>query len=440
MQENRQLKDYALKYGLILGILGSMIGTIKASISIDNPIGYLLPLALNLLLIFYYYLFKKGHNTTIIAFLTVTTVFLELILKEQLTDVGIGIYFWIYIFPLALFAFFTPIKSLLLNLVFISIFIFLHKDGIGNVKEDYFLFPLAFSYFTLTIFNFIYQSYQNRQARELEEKKSALNQLNHSLEHRIKEAIEESKSKDKLLQQQAKLAQMGELLSMISHQYRQPLGSIAAAAISVKTKIALEKYDLSKEDEREAFLDYLSNRLDNIENYTASLSSTIDDFKNFYSPNKALVEANITEAIDKSLAIMQNSFNKEHIMIEKNYHDNYIFKHHPNELMQVFINILNNALGNFKEEEITEAKITITIEEQKEDIMIIICDNGGGIPEEIIEKIFDPYFSTKDEKNGTGLGLYMSKTIIEEHHKGKLIAYNKNGGACFSITLPKQLS
>ncbi len=423
----------------MLGILGGILATIKAYLSVDDPISYLLPLTMTMLLAFYFYLYNKKVNSTLLALLTVSTVFIELLLKEQLTTVGMGIYFWIYIFPLAIFAFFSPLKSLLLNIIFISIFVFLHRDGVGELQKDYFLFPLTFSYFSLTIFNFIYQSYQDKQAKIIEDKTKALNQLNHSLELRIKEAVQESKDKDKLLQQQAKLAQMGELLSMISHQWRQPLGSIAAATISLKTKIELEKYDLSKEEERDAFIQYLTAKLDNIENYTASLSSTIDDFKNFYNPNREIVEANIIHPLQKALSIMQASFDRHHISIEKDYHDSYIFEHYPNEIMQVFLNILNNALGNFKEKEVKNPKISIVIEEENETIMIEVSDNGGGIPEGIIDKIFEPYFSTKDEKNGTGLGLYMSKTIIEEHHRGKLSVWNKNGGACFSMRLPKVL-
>ncbi len=439
MIENRTLKGHALKYGLLLGTLGGILATIKAALSPHEPIAYLLPLTMTLLLLFYFYLYKKRVDTTLLAFLTISTVYVELLLKEQFTSVGMGIYFWIYIFPLAIFAFFTPLKSLLLNVFFISIFIFLHRDGVGELQKDYFLFPLSFSYFSLTIFNFLYQNYQDKQAKEIEEKKRALNHLNHSLEQRVKEAVQESKAKDKLLEQQAKLAQMGELLSMISHQWRQPLGSIASAAISLKTKIELEKYDLSIEDERKEFLLYLTAKLDNIEHYTSSLSSTIDDFKNFYSPNKEIIQADIIIPIKKAIAIMQTSFDRHHVNVKEHYHDSYIFEHYPNEIMQVFLNILNNASGNFKEKKTKNPEISIMIKEKKESIMIEVCDNGGGIPEAIVEKIFDPYFSTKDEKNGTGLGLYMSKTIIEEHHKGLLSVSNKNGGACFTIHLPKVL-
>ena len=324
-------------------------------------------------------------------------------------------------------------------MIFISTFIFLHKDTPIEFNEAYFLFPLTLSYLTLTIFNYLYKNHQNKQSKEIQAQKQSLKSLNHSLKLRIKDAVQKSKEKDKMLEQQAKMAQMGELLSMISHQWRQPLGSISSAVIALKTKIALEKYDLSKEEDREAFMEYLSQRLDNIENYTNALSTTIDDFKNFYNPNKEIVKADISEPIKRALSIMQSSFERHHISIQESYHDKAIIEHYPNEIMQVILNIINNAHGNFIEKETPNPTISIRVTEEKETVMIAIGDNGGGICEKILDKIFEPYFSTKDEKNGTGLGLYMSKTIVEKHHHGKLSITNKNGGACFTITLPKKL-
>jgi signal transduction histidine kinase len=440
MEQNIALRKSALRYGIPLGIAGGLLATIKAFYSFSDPIAFLLPLMMTILLIFYYILYRKNYNETIIAFLTLSTLFIELITKEQLTAVGMGIYFWIYIFPLAIFAFFSPLRSLILNIIFLSIFLWLHRDGVGFINKDYFLFPLAFSYLTITIFNFIYQRYQAKQTEVIAEKTKALNRINHSLEDKISTAIKESKEKEKVFEQQAKLAQMGELLSMISHQWRQPLGSIAAATISLKTKLELEKYDLSKEDEREKFLTYLMQKLDNIENYTSALSNTIDDFKNFYNPNKEITKASITISIKKAINIMQSSFDRHHILLEESYATKAEIEHYANEIMQVMLNILNNAVGNFKEQKTKDPKITIMIDEKDEDIIIEVCDNGGGIKKEIMEKIFNPYFSTKDEKNGTGLGLYMSKTIIEKHHQGVLTVSNRDGGACFSIKLPKKLS
>lgn len=121
---------------------------------------------------------------------------------------------------------------------------------------------------------------------------------------------------------------------------------------------------------------------------------------------------------------------------KQNFNSSKEISAYDSELMQVFLNILKNAQDNFKEKGTKTPKISITTSDEDGHIKIEVCDNGGGIPAEIAEKIFDPYFSTKDEKNGSGLGLYMSKTIIEEHHQGKLYLENHNDGVCFIMELP----
>jgi len=128
---------------------------------------------------------------------------------------------------------------------------------------------------------------------------------------------------------------------------------------------------------------------------------------------------------------MRNSLKLDNIKLIEEYGDNTKLSMIDNEVIQVILNIVKNAQDNFAEKKIKKPHIKIT----SQDNTLYICDNGGGIPTNIIEKIFDPYFSTKHEKNGTGLGLYMSKTIIEDHHKGMLNAYNQDDGVCFSITL-----
>jgi signal transduction histidine kinase len=135
--------------------------------------------------------------------------------------------------------------------------------------------------------------------------------------------------------------------------------------------------------------------------------------------------------IAKALAIVHNSMATDNIKIIEEYDDNTQIEMHDNEMLQVILNIFKNAHDNFKEKQIASPLIKVS----SHDNTLFICDNGGGIPKDVLERIFDPYFSTKDEKNGTGLGLYMSKTIVEDHHHGKLRAYNQNDGVCFEINL-----
>jgi signal transduction histidine kinase len=270
---------------------------------------------------------------------------------------------------------------------------------------------------------------------EVKKRTLALEQLNDSLEDRVKEEIAKNRAKDQQLVQQSRMAQMGEMICMIAHQWRQPLGAIAASSIDLKMKLAFSNFDLSQKEQQLSCEKYFNRQLDNIENYVESLTHTIDDFRNFYKPNREQKMLTINEPIQKSLTIIEAAIKASGIEIVTLYESKKHLALYDSELMQVFLNILKNAQDNFKEKEIQNGQIIIKTWDTEEGVSLSISDNGGGIPEEIIDKIFDPYFSTKSEKNGTGLGLYMSKTIIEEHHRGRLYVKNREDGVEFSIEI-----
>jgi len=243
------------------------------------------------------------------------------------------------------------------------------------------------------------------------------------------------KEKEKQLYAQSRLAQMGEMISMIAHQWRQPLGAISASAIGIKTKIQMKKFDLTSESGRVKQEQYLIQKLDKMGTYVEHLSETIEDFRNFFKPNKEKTTVNLEEVINKALNIIHPGLLDHHIKIEKNIHFHETIETYNNEILQALLNILKNAIDHFATEKIESPLIMIKGYEEKGNFIIELTDNGGGIPEKILDKIFDPYFSTKDDKNGTGLGLYMTKTMIEDHCKGKIEVKNLNGGAQFKITL-----
>lgn len=235
--------------------------------------------------------------------------------------------------------------------------------------------------------------------------------------------------KEKQLLIQSRLAQMGELISMIAHQWRQPLSAISAESMNMKLKITLNTYNLNIKESQEDFKKYILNKLDKIDEYVQGLSTTIDDFRNFYKRDKKFVQTSIDSIVVKSLNIIKASIENNNIKIIYEANSNIKIDLYDNEVMQVILNILKNAQDSFKNKNIDNKYIKITTD----DTSIKICDNGGGIPEDIIDKIFDPYFSSKDEKNGTGLGLYMSKIIISKHHNGSINAINTDDGVCFYI-------
>ena len=258
-----------------------------------------------------------------------------------------------------------------------------------------------------------------------------LKNLNLSLEQRVREEVEKNKRSQEYLQIQSRMAQMGEMISMIAHQWKQPLSAISAVAINLKLQLELNKFDLNTEKGQNEFKEYFASNFEKINLYIQNLSDTVDDFRNFYKPNKRSVKIKLQEVISKSLMIIKSSLNEDNIKIIEDYQCNYDIDIYDNEMIQVILNILKNAQDNFKEKRIKNPQIIITTKNKS----ISICDNGGGIPENILENIFLPYFSTKDEKNGTGLGLYMCKTIIQEHHKGSIDATNTKDGVCFTIDL-----
>ena len=240
--------------------------------------------------------------------------------------------------------------------------------------------------------------------------------------------------KERLLLQQSRMAQMGEMLSMIAHQWRQPLGAISSAIFGIQTKLATGKYD--NKDSNEDLYKFLNTKHQRINEYVQFLSTTIDDFRNFFKPDKKKELVTFETPIGRALLIVEGSLTSHGIDIGYTFNVNEKVEMYQNEIMQVILNIVKNSEDNFIEKGTKDPKIRIETKTMPAHYEIIISDNGGGIPPHIIDSVFDPYFSTKDEKNGSGLGLYMSKMMIEEHSGGLLQVENIKDGVAFSILIP----
>lgn len=247
--------------------------------------------------------------------------------------------------------------------------------------------------------------------------------LNDTLEKRIVEEVEKNKRQQLLLLHQNRLAQMGEMISMIAHQWRQPLNNLA-----ILNQTIVLKYKKGKLDNT-----LMESFKENSKKQINQMSDTVDDFKNFFKPEKEKVECFINDIIHHVLNILNPIFEKNAINIKFDEDDNYQIIGYPNELGQAILNIIVNAKDALVENNSINRKIDLSLKQNKEKIILTIRDNAGGIPAEIIYKIFDPYFSTKEAKNGTGLGLYMTKMIIDKHMGAKLIVQNNNNGAEFII-------
>jgi len=254
---------------------------------------------------------------------------------------------------------------------------------------------------------------------------------------RLEKEIEKNEESQKIILTQSRFAAMGEMIAMIAHQWRQPLASIGTVSFSLKHKLLYEKFDLEKKEGRKEQTEFFCKKFDDIELYVQNLTSTIDDFKNFFKSDKEIIKTKIENTIQNSLKIIQKDLEDNNIDLRLNFLSQAELCIYENEIMHVFINILKNAKEKLLEQNIKNPMIEISTININDSIKIEIQDNGGGIEVENINKIFDPYFSTKKEKNGTGLGLYMSKIIIETNHHGKISVYNTKEGVCFSIILKK---
>ncbi|PHO13594.1 hypothetical protein CPG38_02495 [Malaciobacter marinus] len=249
--------------------------------------------------------------------------------------------------------------------------------------------------------------------------------------------LTELKSKERLLFKQSKLASMGEMIGNIAHQWRQPLSLISTIATGLKLRIE------TKTENKEESVEFLEKL-----NVTAQhLSSTIDDFRNFFAADKKKESFFAYSLIEQNLVLLESIFKTNFINIEQNIDKTLQLTTYKNELTQALLNILNNANDAFKEKDMEDKYIFIDVVEKSKEVVISIKDNAGGIPENIIENIFEPYFTTKHKSDGTGIGLYMTYQIIHEHIHGKIEVSNSNyifnkkshKGAKFTITIPRKL-
>ena len=265
----------------------------------------------------------------------------------------------------------------------------------------------------------IFLNYKKR----VQAKEDALLELNDSLKARVMKEVEAQREKEKMLIQQSKMAAMGDMISMIAHQWRQPLNQMSYVMMNIDGAY----------DERTLSREYLDKKLKEGENLLEYMSHTIDDFRNFFKPDKQMQEVQLCGLVDSAIGLMQKGLEKHHIQLEKEYACEKYLLLYKNEMIQVLLNLLKNA------QEVLEGKkdalIVIRITEENQRANICISDNGGGIAKENLEKVFEPYFSTK-EKQGTGLGLYMSQMIIMEHMNGTLEVRNTQEGAEFIISIP----
>ncbi|MBF0343831.1 MAG: GAF domain-containing protein [Nitrospirae bacterium] len=257
--------------------------------------------------------------------------------------------------------------------------------------------------------------------------KDELRELNVNLQKRIDEEVEKSRRRDQLMYEQARHIAMGELLVNIAHQWRQPL-----CAIGVMVQDILDAYIFNELDEQ-----YIEKSAKCIMKELLYLSDTIDDFKIFYERDKVKNHLNILHVVNRTLLLMADYFKSRGVTVDINIDGMINVYGYTNELSQVILNLLTNIRDIFEERRVNNGivKIASYRETNTGRVVLTISDNGGGISNDIMGKIFDPYFTTKDKTRGTGLGLYIAKVIIEKNMQGAISVSNTVDGCQFRIEL-----
>lgn len=268
---------------------------------------------------------------------------------------------------------------------------------------------------------------ERKQAEEaISRQQAMLEELNRTLEKRVSEAVSELRQKDEMLLQQSRHAAMGEMLNNIAHQWRQPLNNIA---IYVQTMQMLRASgDLSDQE--------LQKDVQSVMEIVNYMSRTIDDFRTFFRNEKQKQLFSLKEAAEKALRFVSARMEHHEISCSLEVRHDASIMGFQTEYIQVLLNLLNNAIDALNQPAREGRRVTVIIDQQEGDSVLTVQDNGGGIPQSVLPHIFEPYFTTKGPGEGTGIGLYMAKVIIEKHMSGTISATNRAEGAEFKVKVP----
>ena len=297
----------------------------------------------------------------------------------------------------------------------------LFSDFIMVVTLVVLIFMAFFSFLMISIIKDVIKRYKN----EVQNREDELKSLNDNLFMKVQCGIQEAKQKDKKILEQAKLARIGSMISMIAHQWRQPLSQLSGILMELETATRFKKVDEN----------HIYNAIEKSDKMIEFMSNTIDDFRNFYKPDKIKEEFLISQSCSKAINIIDATLKNFGIELNINIKSDKKIYGYPTEFAQVILNLLSNAKDILVEKEIKNPRIDMSIESKGILSIITIKDNAGGINEKNQELIFDPYYSTKESSKGTGLGLYISKLIIERNMGGELSVYNDEEGAIFKIVI-----
>lgn len=373
----------------------------------------LYPLLMSLILI-YLRRSKRYFRSALIALLLVSLVISVLILYYNTMD-KIRILWFI---PLVMsmfvlggkkFGFFALVSSVI---IILSMHFIPERENFTHIEVAEFIFLLTFIsfIFSLIIDLFIHET--------------------ETLVQRVQKEVTNNRLKDEELLRSSKLAQMGELLSIISHQWKQPLSTISM--YTADSMIGLELGDkLTHQEQKDIYT--------NIDKQVRFLSKTMDDFRHFYNPNKSLKIMHMPHVIDQAVEILSPKLLKSNITVHKVFQFNLPLHSYPNEITQAMLILLKNAIDAHNDHKLNHHKrIHISGFEEQNLWIVEVRDNAGGINKEDLPHIFTQFFTTKSSKEGTGLGLYLCKTIIEDSCRGSIEVFPIDNGTLFRFSIPNQ--
>ncbi|MEN4045311.1 ABC transporter substrate-binding protein [Sulfurimonas sp. NWX367] len=301
-------------------------------------------------------------------------------------------------------------------------------------RVDYFLLWMVLGVVAIIFFIMIYyqrklKNFNAALEQRVQQKTKELQETNEILKHKVQEKAKELIKKDEILTAQSKQAVMGEMISMIAHQWRQPLNTITLQISNLQLKYLMGQ-QISKED--------IMQTLEDISDSVVYLSDTIEDFKTYFRPNKAPQETDMRGLLKKAIKFVEPRLKSNKIELQTECDSELHANVYANELIQVLLNLLNNAIEAYENKKTEDKIIKLTCKQSGPKIQIDVTDKAGGIRKEHLSKLFEPYFSTKG-KNGTGLGLYMSKMIIEKQFGGSISVESSMFGTTFTIVIPKDV-
>jgi signal transduction histidine kinase len=339
---------------------------------------------------------------------------------------------WIVSAPVLIFFFLDKRGGLVIFFLLLGFILYLLLTGYPYTPAEYITLFAVLA--TTTLIMYAYEKvkegerqrlvdYNRILQNEIDKQTDTLKKLNSELEIRVREEVDKSLMQEEMLLRQGRMASMGEMIDSIAHQWRQPLMNINVILMNLDRGIS--QGDTEKN---------LREKVSEIFSLTSHMSHTIEDFRNFMKEKKEKEIFSINEAIRDVTALIKSNF--AGIVLHYEMQDDLSIASYRSELVQVLITLLSNASEVLKNKAIAQKQITIRLKKENGYARIEVEDNGGGIDRMYMEKIFDPYFTTKEQTGGTGLGLYIAKIIVEKSMEGKLLAENRNGGAVFSIIVP----